>query len=1012
MSISDYPTKENSHDMKVIQGGEKKVMKKILSVALSTAMAFSMFASVAFGAESTTLTPEQKFDALKAKGIVNGLPDGLAHLEKTLSRAELAKIVAKAMDLKEVTGVYTYKDKGYVAGYWAAPYIEAVTAANIMKGTTVNGKQMFNPTANVTAQELAIVLTRALKLEVPTTGISNTAATWAQGEVQAAINKGLVEANLNWTANATRSQAIVAAYAVDQFVSIPTVASYKVIDANNVEFTLSTGEVVAVKLDKALVANVETPVEFQNKAGQKIATKVTWKVDSATKVQSAAATNLKEVVVTFDGTVDETSATVASNYSISGKTIESATLANDKKSVTLLLSQSSTALVNQKQTSVVVNNVKNSDGSKTLSGTVSFVPSDVAIPTVQEVKALGTKAVKIVFSEPVQQSDVIASNFRIDDKAIAANVQYTYPNTVILTTSLTEGTHTLRVSNVKDYSGLTIVPDSKEFTASVDTTAPTVTSVKSNDLTQVEITFDEPIKSVSGAYANVSSFTTSSRVIKDNKLILNFSSPLNASENNIHLTGVKDYSDNSADLDVKVTPTLDVVRPVVVNTEFEQKGTDYVATLHFSKALNKESAEKASNYVLKDSNGKIPAVAGITVDGNPVRQPVYDAVKRTVTINFGSALKNDNYTLTASGVKDAAYVSNVLLPYTTTLSVAQAQTGVISRAWTETSGATRILYIQFNRTLTTEGQGNAQDATKYFLRDSVSGAKFQAAKSNDDVQLNTANVVRIEVTGNIPTDFSWNNAVVDASYLRDVDGNILGNSAGGYTVSKTVNDANRAISVTGAVYVNSTSKVEINFAGQLNTVVASQFELRDTATGGTYTANGYELSNNNETLTLDFSDRKLPANFSGTIRTVGTGNRDAYGNVVALDPDTTNNNAQHVTVVNKIAPSVTDVKVAAVTAKRHTVTLTFDRNVDFDPAAKNLFSVDLGSQRGTVDSVSRVTANQIQLTVDTTNDVASNDFYSVYFNGTANAGTNGSKVLTSTEEPKTPVETINKQGSF
>jgi hypothetical protein len=43
-----YPTKEKSQFMNV-QGGEKKVMKKILSVALSTAMAFSMFASVAFG---------------------------------------------------------------------------------------------------------------------------------------------------------------------------------------------------------------------------------------------------------------------------------------------------------------------------------------------------------------------------------------------------------------------------------------------------------------------------------------------------------------------------------------------------------------------------------------------------------------------------------------------------------------------------------------------------------------------------------------------------------------------------------------------------------------------------------------------------------------------------------------------------------------------------------------------------------------------------------------------------
>ena len=40
-------------------------MKKILSVALFTAMAFSMFASVAFGDDA--LNTQQKFDVLKEK---------------------------------------------------------------------------------------------------------------------------------------------------------------------------------------------------------------------------------------------------------------------------------------------------------------------------------------------------------------------------------------------------------------------------------------------------------------------------------------------------------------------------------------------------------------------------------------------------------------------------------------------------------------------------------------------------------------------------------------------------------------------------------------------------------------------------------------------------------------------------------------------------------------------------------------------------------------------------------
>ncbi len=126
MSNKSYPIKENSIVMKV-QGGEQKVMKKILTVALSTAMAFSMFASVAFG--DSAVSVQEKYDSLKAKGIFNGYPDQQAHLERDMTRAEFAKVLTKLLGLKEVTGTLSYKDKGYNAKNWAVPYIEAVTAA-------------------------------------------------------------------------------------------------------------------------------------------------------------------------------------------------------------------------------------------------------------------------------------------------------------------------------------------------------------------------------------------------------------------------------------------------------------------------------------------------------------------------------------------------------------------------------------------------------------------------------------------------------------------------------------------------------------------------------------------------------------------------------------------------------------------------------------------------------------------------------------------------------------------
>lgn len=274
-------------------------MKKILSVALSTAMAFSMFASVAFG-ETAKATPQQAFDALAAKGILNGYPDGQAHLEKDLTRAEFAKIVTKLFGLTEVSGKLSYKDKGYTATNWAVPYIEAVTAANLMQGKdTVKG--LFDYNGKVTVEEVAAVLFRALKLEQPTT-TDNSASVWAKGYAQAVINAGLVAQTTNFKANATRSLVVETAYAVDQLSVKPTltVASAEAVSPTKVVVTFSDKTTANVELTTALVAGVETTINFKHLEKDYTA-KVTLQ---APKVVSVTAPNAKQLVVKFNRAVD------------------------------------------------------------------------------------------------------------------------------------------------------------------------------------------------------------------------------------------------------------------------------------------------------------------------------------------------------------------------------------------------------------------------------------------------------------------------------------------------------------------------------------------------------------------------------------------------------------------------------------------------------------------------------------------------------------------------------------
>ncbi|GGH32888.1 S-layer homology domain-containing protein [Paenibacillus segetis] len=669
MSNTSYSFKENSH-MKVIQGGEKKVMKKILSVALSTAMAFSMFASVAFGADTAKLTPQQQFDVLKDAGIVTGYPDGTAGLDKFITRAELAKIIVKSINLEPITGVATYKDKNYTASHWAAPYIEAATQAGILEGKNLE-KKLFDPTGNVTVQELAKVLVSALKLEVPA-DTNNTATEWAKGYVEAAIKAGYLDAGLNYQANATRSQVIVAAHAVYEFNNFKVVKA-EASDATHVKLTLSTGEVVDVVLEKALEANKATELTYKAADGRELKYTVTWVVTTATKVEKAAASNLKEVVVTFDGEVDQESAEEVANYSLrSGKLIDSVSLSEDKLTATILLAEGS-VLSNNKVEAVSVSNIK--AGDKTVSvKNLEFTTVDNVLPEVSSVKSLGTKSVKVVFSEPV--NGVAQSNFKIDGKEFFGKVSVSANNrTVILTpfntSALAVGEHKINVSGVKDFAGFVSLASTTDITVVEDKDAPTITEASAT-LESVTLTFSEDVDydtvKVDNVYWKSSTDkikAVSKKQLADNKVKFTFgpARSLPTGAVSIFVEGVKDYSGNeiAKDTSVVVTPEIDQTRPVVKKVTAES-ATQIKIVL--SKEINAASAGVVANYIVKDKDGKAIAVKDAKLD------PA-DLEHRTVLVNLYTKLSvsGDN-TLTIQNLKDNTKLQNTILDYTGKVSLA------------------------------------------------------------------------------------------------------------------------------------------------------------------------------------------------------------------------------------------------------------------------------------------------------------------------------------------------------
>lgn len=911
--------------MIVNQGGEKKVMKKILSVALSTAMAFSMFASVAFGAADAKLTDQQQFDALKQAGIVNGFPDGQAHLEKALTRAELAKIIVLSLNLTPVDAT-SYKDKNY-ANHWGRTYIEAATQAGILNGKDAT-KKLFDPNGNVTVQELAKVLVTALKLEVPTDA-NNTASEWAKGYVAAAIKAGYIADGINYQAQASRSQAVVAAYAIYEAAQVPTVASYTVAkDGKSVEFTLSNKEVV--KVDVTLEPNKATEVTFKTKDGVELKHSVTWVVTEASKVESVTASNLKQVVVTFDGEVDKATAEDASNYTLSNNlTAESAALSADGKTVTLTLKgeKPSDVMTNQKEYKLSFNNVK--AGSKVLNvKDFKFTPLDNAVPTATAVQALGNKTVKLTFSEPIYRAN--ASSITIDGKAAVGYAEVA-GNVVILKlySTLENAEHTISIANVEDFVPFKSAPQELKFTVVEDKEAPTVAAVEKASFETVRIKFSEPVDKATVLGSNVYWLQGSTKKyagtnvtqISDDTYEFDFSANRIQYATALYLSGIKDYSGNTiaADTKVEVNPVVDQTRPEVVNAELKDDNKTFV--IKFSKSLLNTSANDEAHYIVRDA------------DGNEVRKSKEATLQsdgKTVNVVLVQALDlGKSYTLEVAGVQDTTILGNSSLPFSKKFDVANTSKATVTID--KLSNDNKIV-VNFSKAVALSGDGAATSLDKYYY--SKDGTTWNKVPDSTDLRVSpdSKSVILTFDADDLDVDDILTFRV---QLIKDTDDQYINGLYQDFgSNANPIGTGTAPALVTHAVYAVADNKLEVEFDKDLLAASVSAGDFEVNAGVAKLSVIGASLkSDNSKVVVLTLADaHKLNTageydNQKPTV-SIKANARTATAAGIAIAP----NNGQ-------VAGDKISGKLTAVTAVGSTVTLTFSEDLKVVTGATDLANV-------------------------------------------------------------------------
>lgn len=314
MSNMSSRISNHSQNPKDIQGGDKKVMKKSLSVILSTAMALSVFSSVAFAAKADDFSDlkdldaatKAKFDSMIQAGIFDGVEEGRFGLNDKMNRAQFAKVAALIFELKSSATTSSFEDvkSSDPANGYALPYIEALRVAGITDGKA-EGK--YVPAGDVTKEELATFLIRGLGKEseaLAKPGVSDkTVSDWAKGYVQLAQELKLFEAPagqpFNGTAAATRDLLVTSAYQAQQL--------------NNASKKLSVSEAKATGVKTVTVKfNREVDTAKASLALKKgtasVATDVKWADDkkSAVLTLTNSKINAGAYSVTLSGLAAET----------------------------------------------------------------------------------------------------------------------------------------------------------------------------------------------------------------------------------------------------------------------------------------------------------------------------------------------------------------------------------------------------------------------------------------------------------------------------------------------------------------------------------------------------------------------------------------------------------------------------------------------------------------------------------------------------------------------------------
>lgn len=663
-------------------------MRKIVALFLAFTFVFSAISPI-YAESNVEAKYNEAGEILEDLGLLKGDGNGNLGLDANLKKQHMvimiSRLYGEGEEASKFEGVNKFKDL-QPKHHLDIPFITWASSKGL-----INGKPdgTFGIDEYVSVQEYQAVLLRALGYEkdakdwdmVPKLSEAYGLMKDLNVNASAKMNRGVMAM---MTVNALRQEKNGERITLADFLNVEIPEAFKVNDTVTVENNniLFEGQAIGVDnlwiylkpisssigMEEKLapipidsegnfsyeIKNLEVgEYHYRYQSGEKETQFTAVEIDVLPfELIGVEANNLKEIQLTFTQSVDKTITSLKSNYTTTAGPIKDIRFEDNDKKIIITLDGTMTQQMKYKISAM---KVRSTSGEEDTLKDYEFEAFDNTPPTVTSINQLGNKGIRIYLSEPIKRA--MTNDFKVNGKTFNGNARL--ENNVVTLSyfssvyALSEGSHTLTISQLEDYAGYKPMEANYTFDISTDNTAPKIIGASAT-LETVTIEFDEDIDPVSerakGVYWKIGSnkIYPNKITVKENKVIAEFKNSLSTSNNVIHVNNVMDYSGNKANDSVEVVPVIDTTSPEIISYDVSKDGK--TITVYYSKNV---SGTDRKNYTILDENEKPVNIRDIQGSGIEYRLNLYSTLP--VGIN----------TLTIEGVQDTTTLKNTMTPFST-----------------------------------------------------------------------------------------------------------------------------------------------------------------------------------------------------------------------------------------------------------------------------------------------------------------------------------------------------------